>query len=342
MVVPVIDLHGIGTDRARRLAAAREIDEACRDIGFFTVVNHGVPATVDHACWRAARAFFDLPAAARQAVAFPYPGYPYGYAGLASETLAQSRGTAGPPDLKESFCIGPLRRPERPRGRKGEDEPEAFAYADNLWPAALPGFRAAWEAYYRAMAGLAHRLMRLFALGLGLEEGYFDDKIDRHISALRALNYPDQRGPPVPGQLRAGVHSDYGSLTILRQEAKPGGLEVLTREGDWLPVPDIPGGYVVNIGDLMATWTNDRWVSTLHRVVNPPPDAAGSTRRQSLAFFHQPNWDAEIRCLPTCLAPGARPYHAAVTSGAYLMSKFRSTLESIDSELEDSDLEGAR
>jgi isopenicillin N synthase-like dioxygenase len=177
------------------------------------------------------------------------------------------------------------------------------------------------------MEALAARLMTMFAIALDLPPGFFHDKIDAHISALRVLNYPNQDRPPEPGQLRAGAHSDYGSLTILRQEQAPGGLQVVTRDGGWTDVPAIEGAYVVNIGDLMARWTNDRWVSTLHRVVNPPPDASGSTRRQSIAFFHQPNWDAKINCLPTCLDPTLGAKYDPIGSGAYLMSKFTSTVD---------------
>lgn len=102
-------------------------------------------------------------------------------------------------------------------------------------------------------------------------------------------------------------------------------MEILTPDGAWTPVPPIPGAFVINIGDLMAQWTNDRWISTLHRVVNPPPDAGGLERRQSLAFFHQPDWDAEIAALPACVAPGETARHAPVRSGPHLMGKFRAT-----------------
>ena len=132
---------------------------------------------------------------------------------------------------------------------------------------------------------------------------------------------------PKPGQLRAGAHSDYGSLTILRADSAAGGLEIFNPQKQWQPVPSIPQGFIVNIGDLMARWTNDRWVSTLHRVVNPPPASTGSARRQSVAFFHQPNWDAEITCIPTCLAPGEKPKYPPVRSGEYLMQKFHSTVK---------------
>ena len=171
--------------------------------------------------------------------------------------------------------------------------------------------RPLWEEYFLTMAEVSRQLMRMFAVGLGLDIDYFEDKIDKHISMFRVLNYPDQPTEPLPGQLRAGAHSDYGSLTIVRPEDKPGGLQVMTKSGEWFDIPVIPGGLVVNIGDLMAEWTNDRWVSTLHRVVNPPRDVAHDSRRISLVFFHQPNYDAMIECLPTCLPPGEQPKHDA-------------------------------
>ena len=177
----------------------------------------------------------------------------------------------------------------------------------------MPELRPQWEAYFAAMSEVSRQLMRIFAVGLGLDVDYFEDKIDRHISMFRVLNYPDQPEAPLEGQLRAGAHSDYGSLTIVRQEQRPGGLQVMTKSDGWMDVPAIPGALVVNIGDLMAEWTNDRWVSTLHRVVNPPRDQANDSRRISLVFFHQPNYDALIECLPTCRAPGEEAHHAPIT-----------------------------
>ena len=128
-----------------------------------------------------------------------------------------------------------------------------------------------------------------------------------------------------PGQIRAGAHTDYGSLTILLPQAGSRGLEILTPDGQWTEVPPQPAAFVINIGDLMARWTNDSWVSTLHRVVIPSPEGGGAERRQSFAFFHQPNWDAEIVALDACLAPGESPKYGSVLSGPYLMSKFKST-----------------
>jgi isopenicillin N synthase-like dioxygenase len=175
------------------------------------------------------------------------------------------------------------------------------------------------------MGRLSATLMRIFALGLGLRESYFDDMVDRHISRLRVRNYPAPSAPPKPGQIRAGSHSDYGSLTILSTEDRPGGLQVFNADGKWVDVPIIPGTFVVNIGDLMARWTNDAWVSTLHRVVNPPTGTEAESRRQSLVFFHNPNYDAPIVCIPTCAADGDAPKYAPTTSGEHLRRLFTAT-----------------
>jgi isopenicillin N synthase-like dioxygenase len=323
MTIPVIDLAGF--DEAKAPATARAIGDACERVGFFAITDFAIPPAVLDGAWNAARAFFDLPLAERLKVQVPYAGYPYGYSPFKAETLAYSLGQQTPADLKESYSCAFTAPPAGPLA----DPNEAFAHSPNLWPARPGGFATAMQAYYAAMSGLAGRLMRLFALALDLPQDYFAASINRHVSGLRILNYPEQATPPEPGQIRAGAHTDYGSLTILRQEAAPGGLQVLGPDGDWLDVPNLPGALVVNLGDLMQRWTNDRWRSTLHRVVNPPPDAHGRSRRQSIAFFHQPNWDALIECIPSCLAAGEKPRHAPIASGPHLMMKYRSTVEPV-------------
>ena len=329
---PVVDIsefteaRGGGRSTEPKLAIARAVDEVCRETGFLAISGHGVPPETIERAWTAARAFFDLPAEKKLAVKMPYDGYPYGYSPLQAEALAKSKGNDTPPDLKESFNIGPLEQATPEENDANAD----FRYAQNIWPAEPAGFREAATAYYHALSGLASKIMRIFALALDLPENYFDKMINDPISALRMLNYPHSGTAPQPNQLRAGAHSDYGSLTILRADAAPGGLEIRSPEGHWVAVPALPGAFIVNIGDLMALWTNDRWVSTLHRVVNPPADHSGSTRRQSFAFFHQPNWDAEISCIPTCLAAGEKPKYAPVRSGEYLMNKFQRTTVKAD------------
>ena len=292
-----------------RRAKAREIDEICRSTGFLLLHNHGVPATTTNAVWQAAQSFFAQPAAAKTKAAAPYPGYPYGYLGPNAEALAKSKGEDTPPDLKESFNGGPLLTPENIT----DPDALAFCYQPTLWPD-LPGFRPAWETYYAAMESLAARIMVAFAAALNLPETHFDPSISAPISALRALNYPATTTVPLDKQQRAGAHTDYGSLTILKPQPGSQGLQI-SHNNTWIDVPAPENAFVINIGDLMARWTADRWVSTLHRVLAKPDQPA----RQSLAFFHQPNWSAEISPLD------GSTHYKPVQSGPYLMGKFRST-----------------
>lgn len=320
--VPVIGIapFGSGEDRgaAERAAVVRAIDAACTDIGFFTIAGHGVPATLADRMLETSRAFFDLPAAEKQRVARPRPEQSRGYIALGAENLSYSRGDASTTDLKEFFAIGPVDVPDQPYYRR----PEAYpSFAPNLWPERPEELRGVWTEYYRTIEKLAARLMRLFALALGLHEEFFHDKTDRHISGIRANHYPEQVEPPAPGQIRAGAHTDYGAVTILLPENVPG-LQVLNRQGAWVDVVAPPGTFVCNIGDLMQHWTNDRWVSTMHRVVNPPRAAAAGNRRLSIPFFHQPNYDALIECLPTCCGPDNPPRYEPVASGQHRLTKF--------------------
>lgn len=322
-MIPSIDLAPFRDgDQAARRRVAEQVDAACREVGFFTIVGHGIDTDLVQQAWTAGQRFFSQEPAPKMVVAMPEPGYPYGYSPVAGEALSYSLGEVGEgglPDLKESYVIGPIDSPDRELDDM-EDADERAVYAPNLWPA-IDGFRVAWQAYYRAMSALAASLMDVFAEALELGDGYFRPLIDRHGSAMRMLHYPHQAVSPPPGQLRAGAHTDYGTLTILTQDAAPGGLQVYDSAGRWVSVPHEPGAFVVNLGDLMARWTNDRWRSTLHRVVNPPL-VDDSNERFSIAFFHNANWDA----LVTCLAEGDTPKYPPIRAGAHLMAKFRATV----------------
>jgi isopenicillin N synthase-like dioxygenase len=222
------------------------------------------------------------------------------------------------PDLSETYTYNRLGEP----GATGlPEDVDPKLRLPNKWPD-LPGFDPAIRTYYGAAEDLALELMRLFALALDLPEDWFDDKVDRHMTNLTANYYPGQPVAPQEGQLRKGQHSDWGSLTILYQDGAPGGLQVLDKSEQWVDVPAIKDSFVVNIGDLMAVWTNDKWVSTVHRVVNPPREHA-HRERFSMPFFHQPNFDARIECIPTCAGPDDPPRYEPVLSGEYIMEKFR-------------------
>ena len=313
--VPVIDIAPFrsGSDKA---AVACAVDAACREIGFLVISGHGVPSELVERTRAAGRAFFDLPLSEKRRVARPAPNVARGYIPLEGESVGRSRdpgATAG--DLNESLMIGPVDAPDLAYAEAG-----GAHFAPNLWPCEPASLRPAWTEYYRAMGDLARTLMRIFALALGHDEFLFDGSVDRHISRLRVRNYPAPLSRPLPGQIRAGAHSDYGSLTILCTEDRAGGLQVFNAAGEWVDVPILPDTFIVNIGDLMARWTNDAWVSTLHRVVNPPAGAEAASRRQSLVFFHNPNYDAPIESL----APGPAKY-PPTTSGAHLAKLFTAT-----------------
>jgi len=314
--VPLIDLGPWfdGTPETRK-AVGRQVDAACRDLGFLVIEGHGVDPDLIERMRAVSFAYFDLPEAEKLKLRMPADRY-RGYTPLAADNLAASLGAEAPPDLKEAFSIGPVDVPDDAYHRA----PAAMNFfAPNMWPD-LPGMRETFCAYYRAMEALATELMRIFALGLDLPERYFDDRIDRHITNFSTIHYPAQAEAPKPGQLRAGAHTDYGSLTILQKDSAPGGLQVLGADGRWIDAPDIPGTFTVNLGDLMQDWTAGRWRSTLHRVVNPPAGAGPAGRRLSMPFFHQPNYDAVIEPLPGCTAaPGAD--FARVTSGEHVLAK---------------------
>lgn len=306
--IPCIDIADPGL-------AAPGIAAACAEAGFFCIANHGVDGRILAEAWTAARAFFDLPLERKMQAAMPGPGYPYGYSPLAGEALARSTGDASAPDQKESFSTGPVDREIRGQPLANGN----FLHAPNVWPAALPELRRAWEPRFRAMSALAERLLEMMALALALPPGYFRPMNDKPTCAMRALNYPAAEHARHAGAMGAGAHTDYGTLTILEVDPDEPGLEVLTG-GRWMDVTPPEGALVVNLGDAMARWTNDRWRSTPHRVRQP------RGRRQAIAFFHNPNWDAMIECIPTCLAPGEQPRYEPVAAGPYLLEKFRSAV----------------
>jgi isopenicillin N synthase-like dioxygenase len=321
--IPVIDLapYFEGT-KAERHAVAEQIDRACREIGFFLITGHGVAPDTIAQTYAMASGFFDLPLEEKLQIRQPAPNISRGYTPFKGETLAASLGAAAPADLKEMIDMGPVDVP----GGEYYERPEAgHHFHPNPWPANPPGFRAAMEAYYRRANRLANDLMGLFALALDLPEDFFLDKLDKNMSALRIIRYPEQHEAPLPGQLRSGAHTDYGTLTILMSDRAAGGLQAQHRDGYWVDIVPDPGSYVVNIGDVMQIWTNDRWVSTLHRVVNPPAEVATRARRHSVPFFHQPNYDALIETLPSCHGPGNPTRYQPFTYGDHWMRKWMAT-----------------
>jgi isopenicillin N synthase-like dioxygenase len=294
--IPVIDLmpfrDGGAADRAR---VAKAVADACETLGFLVVSGHGVPASTGAALHRAALAFFDLPLDEKLCVRRPHNDQNRGYIPYGEETLARMHGQDTPADYKEVFAIGPDDVPDTPYYTGDLAYPD---FAPNLWPDRPGGLRAAMTRYYDGMLGLARLLASVYAIALDLPPDFFLQRLSRHACQLRLLHYPAPTGALAPGQLRCGEHTDLGLTTILRNEAVAGGLEVCTRSGDWIAAPAIPDTFIVNIGDLMMRWTNDRWRSTPHRVAVPPAESRQGSRRLSIGFFVVPNYDAQVVCMP--------------------------------------------
>ncbi len=321
MTVPVIDLSGFSEgDESHRARIASDVNEACRSIGFFSVVGHGVDPEIVETAHRTALEFFALPLADRMDAVVPEPSYPYGYRPFTAEALNKSIGGAGRPDLKETFNMGPLSAAPDSYS-PASDSAERGVWAPTPWPSVMPELRTALEAYYQVMADLSATLMNTFAYALNLGSGWFEPFIDNHPSAMRLAYYPALEQPPEAEDLRAGAHTDYGTLTILRLDAEPG-LQVQGADGNWADVSAPAGALVVNLGDLTQRWSNDRWRSTMHRVV--VPEGHHDRARMTMPFFHNANWDALVECI---VAEGEEPKHEPVRAGAYLMDKFRSTVE---------------
>jgi isopenicillin N synthase-like dioxygenase len=315
--IPVIDLTESFRSDAGRQRAAAEIRAACEAIGFFTIVGHGVaPGLVDQ-LMTTARRFFALSLEAKLRTPQPVERISRGYSQVASRGLAYSTGAQTPPDLQESFAMGPI--DPAPASVRGTSAERLF-FMRNIWPSEPAALQTAFETYYRAMEDLSGHLLRLFALALGLDARFFDDKIRHHTSTMRVIHYPPQAEAPEPGQLRAGEHTDYGTLTILKGEDVPGGLQVKLRNGGWVDVHPAPDAFVCNIGDLMMRWTNDHWISNPHRVANPPRTSA-TTGRLSIPFFHNIDLDAEIRCIRAFYGAAEAEKYPAVRFGEYYMSK---------------------
>jgi isopenicillin N synthase-like dioxygenase len=304
--LPVIDLApSFSEHRDARLAVAREIGSAARNTGFFYVRNHGVAQSIVDAAFANATAFFDLPHE-RKIVVRKTPGS-RGYEPLETRGLDP----ASPPDIKESFNFEPDVGPPQP------DAP------GNRWPDKPAGFRRALESYYDGALGLGRHLLRLLALSLDEPETCFDEAFRTPSAALSLLRYPPQPSDAAFNQLGAGAHNDWGGITVLAQDDK-GGLEVQSAAGDWLRAAPIAGTFVVNLGDLMARWTNDVYHSSLHRVMNN----VSGTNRQSIVLFLNPAYDTQVECLPSCRAEcGGTVKYAPCIAGEHIAELYRASRE---------------
>ncbi|WP_344740669.1 isopenicillin N synthase family dioxygenase [Microlunatus spumicola] len=300
--VPVVDLGPWvdvdAYDDAARARVARELDAACQAVGFVQVLGHGVPDAAVAGLASAMDDFFGLPLPDKRALEVPANR---GYSAPKSESLSLSLGVEPANrmnDFFEAFNVG-----AEARSYAGLDLDEAD-YGLNVWPD-VAGFRERVEAYFAEAGRVARTLLRVFAAALDLPTGYFEDLTDHSIDVLRMNNYALPPGEiTLDGELTGmGEHTDFGLVTVLWAD-QVAGLQVLGREGGWHDVSPVDGALLVNLGDLTAHLTNDRWMSTLHRV-KPPVVDGRILRRRSAAYFHDGNVDAVVATLPSHLDASA-------------------------------------
>ncbi len=319
--VPVIDVADWASgDRARRESIAHEVDSACSGIGFFQIVGHGVPDESIVALLDEIDSFFHLPATTKAETAPPSNAINRGFLAIGSESLSYTVGVDAPADLREAFVIG---RDDMPDDEIHRADPYTV-FAPYLWPAAPIGLRPAMVTYFEEVARLSRTVVDIYAIALGLPLEFFRQHLTHSTETLR-VNYYERLDPQATvtdGQQRLGAHTDYGITTVLHADRVPG-LQLLDGDGRWHDVIAEPGAFIVNLGDLLAQWTNDRWRSTVHRVVSNDDRLAPGTRRRSLAFFLDGNYDSVIECLPTCCDEDHPAMYPSTTAGANLAEKLR-------------------
>lgn len=313
--IPVIDVEALrlGNEKERK-DVGKQIDEANREIGFFLVKNTGVDfnfmkETID-TCEKFFLSDLENKMSCRKD---DIENKPWGYFPRNLEQLTRGRDFDKKEkqtylnDINEQFNM--------------QNDHHKAGLAKRVFPNYPPEFRDVFPKYWKECEKLSNLLLKGFAYGLDVPANFFEDKFDYCSSCLRVLYYPQDVGLQ-PGQFRASEHTDYGSLTVLYSTAP--GLQVKNRKGEWLDVEVPWEHFVINIGDLMAFWSNDRWVSTPHRVISK--DSQKPVKRFSLAFFHNPNSDAVVECIPSCQSQSNPAKYQKVVSGDFIMKKFRASI----------------
>ncbi|MBP2322979.1 isopenicillin N synthase-like dioxygenase [Kibdelosporangium banguiense] len=311
MTVPLVDLepwfHGSPKDR---LAVADQIDRALQNSGFLLITGHGVDPALRADTRAQARQFFGLSGEQKQRYAVSVGGRGWLPPGVEANSYAE--GTETPPDLKESYSMGA-------DAAVGIPEIDSFWFAPNVWPSEVPFLESTAREYMTRMRALSDTLLTIFAVALRLPERHFTAHTHNPTYTFNINWYPPLNvvGEPDDGQFRIGPHTDFGTVTVLDREAGVGGLQVYTKDGHWVNAPYNPDAFTVNIGDLMARWTGDRWRSTRHRVL-PPHASAPDEDLVSLIFFYETDHDARISSLGPPIGQMSYP---EVIASEYLKEK---------------------
>lgn len=308
--IPVLDVSPLyGDDDAAIQQVAKTLRGYLETVGFLYVVGHPVAQEDVEAVRSASRTFFALPD--EEKLRLKIDKNFRGYLPFAGSTIVTSSvATVSKPNQSESIFFMHEVDAQDPRAKA-----EMPLQGPNQWPdeSKLPEFRQTIERYVDEMSVLARKMVRAIAISLGLPVDSLDSYFDEPTTFLRLLHYPTQ--PAEEGLFGSAPHTDYGFITLLAQD-DVGGLEVKNKDGDWVPAPPIPGSFVMNVGDILARWSNDVFVSTPHRVIN-----RSGRERYSQPFFFDPSMDATIEALSVCVPAGEAPKYAPVEYGDYLMER---------------------
>jgi isopenicillin N synthase-like dioxygenase len=284
-----------------------DLGEAYEKIGFVAIKNHGLSEEFIAELYGAVKSFFDLPDAVKKKYEREDLAGQRGYTGKLKEH-AKDQTVA---DLKEFYQIG-----------QELENLEEYGYPANIWPEEVPAFKPLAIECYRKLETAGRHILKAIALYLGLEKDYFEDKVHHGNSILRAIHYfPLKDWEVEPGAVRSAAHEDINLITLLIG-ASAAGLQVLTRDGQWVDITAIPGSVVVNVGDMLQRLTNNKLRSTTHRVVNPPSELA-HTARFSIPFFLHPQSSMNLSCLPSCITEENPKRYEDITAGEYLEQRLR-------------------
>jgi len=309
--IPRLDLDlYINGDAAQRKKFSDDIGRAFNETGFVTITNHGLNKQLIGKLYTDIKAMFDLPDNVKSKYEIPELAGQRGYTGKGKETAKGFK----VPDLKEFWQIGQT---------VTDDDALKNEYPANLAVSEVPSFNATTLEVYKKLESAGTYLLKAIAVYLGLTENYFDDKVHNGNSILRALHYfPITDPDALPADaVRAGAHEDINLITLLIG-ASADGLELLTRENEWLPVKAHGEDLVVNVGDMLQRLTNNKLKSTTHRVVNPPREQMKNSR-YSVPFFLHPKSDMDLTCLPECVDQAHPKKYDDITAGEYLDERLR-------------------
>ncbi len=303
--IPIIDLTSL-IDGSDPIMVADQIAHVCKNIGFLYIKNHGVDKQLIKEAYAQAEAFFDLPLEQKQKLNIINSGQTLrGYIPMYGENVDPENTR----DFKECFDFG-----------LNEDKVSPF-FGPNQMPENPAKFKQTFELYHKAMMTLARKLISAIALSLNLPADYFEALQKSPITIQRLLHYPPQEGNITQKEIGIGAHTDYGFLTILSQD-DIGGLQVQNRNGDWISAPPVEDTFIVNIGDLVQTFTNDHYISTMHRVIN-----TSGKERYSIPFFIDLDFDAEVSVVPTCHSKEKPPKYETYICGQHKYKRFVDSYE---------------